>query len=77
MVKLPLLMSFSAEEVDREIRSMDKFAKKGWAHGYADGTMTPRGKTIQNMLRELKIMKEGATICPIGPKLHLVEPQTP
>lgn len=49
---------FTTAEIDSQIRSMEKFASKGWAHGDAYGCLTPRGQMIQAMLLDLKRLSE-------------------
>lgn len=54
---LPKTPAFTAAEVEREINSMNKFARNGWTYGCAGtGELSPRGKTIQDMLKMLKGM---------------------
>lgn len=48
------MTNFTPKEVDCEIESMKKFAKNRWSYGDKLGILTPRGQSIQRMLKAFK-----------------------
>lgn len=53
-------MSFTADQVEAEVRSLEKFAREGWSYATADGSLNPRGMQIQEMLQEFSQMLRSA-----------------